>query len=39
MMIYNMPTIQDAWARVQKDVYWTSGVWDKEKARIEHLLV
>jgi len=37
-MIYVYPDIEFAWRRIKEDVYWESGVWDKEKTEIWPLL-
>ncbi|TRM66061.1 hypothetical protein BD626DRAFT_486627 [Schizophyllum amplum] len=37
-MVYVYPTIEDCWKRIKEDVYWTDGVWDKERLFIEELL-
>jgi hypothetical protein len=33
-----MPSLEDAWARVKDDVYWTANIWDKERVIVEELL-
>ena len=37
-MIFKYATIDDVWARIKDDLYWTAGVWDKENARVDQLL-
>ena len=36
-MVYVFPSLEDCWARIKEDVYWTEGVWDKERLFIEQL--
>lgn len=38
MMIYVMDTFEEVWARLKEDPYWTAGVWDRERMRVEPLL-
>ncbi|RSH77473.1 uncharacterized protein EHS24_003445 [Apiotrichum porosum] len=38
VMIYRYPTLEDAWARIKADKYWTGGVWDKEKVTVEEII-
>jgi hypothetical protein len=35
LMIYHARDLASAWNRIKTDVYWTAGVWDKSKARVE----
>ncbi|GFZ48085.1 hypothetical protein JCM24511_05833 [Saitozyma sp. JCM 24511] len=37
-MIYRFDTIEECWARLKADVYWTAGVWDKERMEVEELI-
>jgi hypothetical protein len=37
-MLYRFPTIDQAWARIRGDPYWTEGVWDKDKVVIRELM-
>lgn len=37
-MIYKLDTLDECWARLKADVYWTAGVWDKERMQVEELL-
>ena len=37
-MIYVMPSLDDVWKRLKEDVYWTAGIWDKERLIVEELL-
>ncbi len=35
IMHFRMACIEDVWARIKRDVYWThGGVWDHEKATV-----
>lgn len=36
-MIYRFPTIEEAWARLRKDIYYSQGVWDPERCSIIQL--
>lgn len=36
-MIYQFETREECVARLQADVYWTAGVWDKERMEVEEL--
>ena len=36
-MVYVFPSLDDCWTRIKEDVYWTEGVWDKERLFIEQL--
>lgn len=38
VMIYRYPTIEEAWARIKADKYWTGGVWDKEKVDVREII-
>jgi uncharacterized protein YciI len=38
IMIFRFDTIDQVWARIKDDLYWTAGVWDKENARVDQLL-
>ena len=38
VMIYRYPTIEDAWARIKADKYWTGGVWDKERVVVKEII-
>ncbi|KAH7902980.1 hypothetical protein BJ138DRAFT_967113, partial [Hygrophoropsis aurantiaca] len=38
MIIYDVPTLADARALVESDIYYTEGVWDKENLTIYPLL-
>ncbi|WWD18858.1 hypothetical protein CI109_103313 [Kwoniella shandongensis] len=31
IMFFRLPTLEDVWKRVKEDVYWSEGIWDKEK--------
>ncbi|RSH85295.1 hypothetical protein EHS25_005102 [Saitozyma podzolica] len=37
-MIYRFDSIEECWARLKADVYWTAGVWDKERMEVEELI-
>lgn len=34
IMIFRAKTIGSVWEIIQSDVYWTEGVWDKERLKI-----
>ncbi|BEI82497.1 hypothetical protein CcaverHIS002_0303650 [Cutaneotrichosporon cavernicola] len=38
VMILRFPTIDEAWARIKADKYWTAGVWDKEKVVVREII-
>ncbi|ORY26043.1 hypothetical protein BCR39DRAFT_273513 [Naematelia encephala] len=37
-MVYIFPTVDDVWARLKSDVFWTEGIWDKERVIVEELI-
>jgi uncharacterized protein YciI len=37
-MVYQFDTLEECVKRMQEDVYYTAGVWDKERMEIEELL-
>lgn len=28
------PSLEDMWRRIKDDIYWTAGVWDREKCQV-----
>lgn len=38
VMLFRFPTIEETWARIKDDLYWTAGVWDKENVRVNELI-
>ncbi|AAW47071.1 hypothetical protein CNN00560 [Cryptococcus deneoformans JEC21] len=38
LMIFRMNTIEEVWARIKDDVYWTEGIWDKEKGDVKEFI-
>jgi hypothetical protein len=38
LMHFKMASIDEAWARIKEDVYWTAGVWDKENTKVHELI-
>lgn len=38
LMIIRAENLGAAWARIKADVYWTAGVWDKDKMKVEQLI-
>lgn len=38
LMLLRFPSLEDAWNRIKSDIYWTAGVWDKEKSTVKELL-
>lgn len=38
VMILRFPTIEEAWARIKADKYWTGGVWDKDKVMVREII-
>lgn len=37
-MVYRFETVDQVWDRLHEDVYWTQGVWDKERVIVEELI-
>ncbi len=37
-MILKFDNLDECWARLKRDVYWTQGVWDKERVIVEELI-
>lgn len=37
-MVYEYPTLEDCWARLKEDVYWTADIWDKDRIIVEELI-
>jgi hypothetical protein len=37
-MVYTFDSLEECWKRIKSDIYYTSGVWDKENLRVEQLL-
>lgn len=37
-MIFRMNTIEEVWARIKDDAYWTQGIWDKEKGDVKEFI-
>jgi len=35
VLLLRYPSLEDAWARVKRDVYWTAGVWDPDRTVVE----
>jgi hypothetical protein len=38
VMLYRYPTIEDCWARIKGDAYWTDDVWDKERVVVREII-
>ncbi|GMK57188.1 hypothetical protein CspeluHIS016_0400220 [Cutaneotrichosporon spelunceum] len=38
VLMLRFPSLQEAWARVKADVYWTAGVWDHERAVVVQMI-
>lgn len=38
LMIFRMNTIDEVWERIKDDVYWTEGIWDKEKGDVKEFI-
>ncbi|WVF69059.1 hypothetical protein IAT40_003833 [Kwoniella sp. CBS 6097] len=38
IMFFRYPSLEDTWKRVKEDVYWTEGVWDREKVQVGEFL-
>lgn len=38
LMIFRMNTIEEVWTRIKDDVYWTQGIWDKEKVDVKEFM-
>ncbi|WVQ96568.1 hypothetical protein IAU59_003673 [Kwoniella sp. CBS 9459] len=38
IMFFRYPSIEDTWKRVREDVYWTEGVWDKDRVQVGEFL-
>ena len=38
LLMMHYPTLQDMWDRIKSDVYWTAGVWDKEKTVVHEFI-
>ncbi|KAL1408495.1 hypothetical protein Q8F55_005307 [Vanrija albida] len=38
VLLLRYGTIEEAWARVKADPYWTGNVWDKEKVVVRELI-
>jgi hypothetical protein len=36
-MLYRFDTIEQAWARLKADPFWTEGVWDRTKTIVREL--
>lgn len=39
VMMFRFPSLEDTWNRIKEDVYWTGGVWDKDKVVVEEFCV
>lgn len=37
-MIYQYDTLEQCLERLKSDVYYTAGVWDKERMQVEELM-
>jgi hypothetical protein len=33
-MLMRQASLEEMWARIRADVYWTEGVWDREKCQV-----
>jgi len=38
VLIFRAANLDAAWERIKDDIYWTSGVWDKEKSTVHQLI-
>lgn len=38
VMIYRYNTIEECWARIKGDAYWTNGVWDPERVVVKEII-
>ncbi|EIW67764.1 hypothetical protein TREMEDRAFT_33268 [Tremella mesenterica DSM 1558] len=38
VLLMTSESLSAAWERVKDDVYWTAGVWDKERGRVEEFV-
>lgn len=37
-MVYIFPTMDEVWSRLREDVFYTEGVWDKDRILVEELI-
>ncbi|KAL7422876.1 hypothetical protein Q5752_002173 [Cryptotrichosporon argae] len=38
LSVYKMPSREAVWERIKADVYWTAGVWDKDRVFVEECI-
>lgn len=38
LLVFHSESLETAWARVKEDVYYTAGVWDKEKIVVNEFI-
>lgn len=38
VMILHAEHLDQAWSIIRDDIYWTEGVWDREKGRVEEFI-
>ncbi len=38
VMHFKMASLDDVWARIKEDKYWTGGVWDKENVKVHEFI-
>lgn len=38
LMIFHSETLDTAWERIKEDVYWTAGVWDRDRLVINQFI-
>ena len=37
-MIFRAKDLDSAWNRIREDVYWTEGVWEREKCVVKEFI-
>ena len=37
-IVYSMDSYDHVWDRLKEDVYWTAGIWDKDRIIVEELI-
>ncbi len=38
LLIFRADDLDAAWKRIRDDVYWTEGVWEREKCVVEEFI-
>lgn len=38
LMIFHSESLETAWERIREDVYYTAGVWDKDKVAVNQFI-